>query len=352
MKLPFNIICIILLVLIPVSTWAQAETEAISQFRKTVFQLQQELLEVKNQIDNQRRELRSQKEELGIQVELLNRENAKMKKHLLEMDSLIFQMEDRLRSSSLIKLSQELQNLRNFNQAMILDSIDQVDQSEKLLLDILNQPESSLPKDLLILLLAQQKKRHQSYNESISYYSTLLSEFSGSTYFSQAIYEMSEILGETGKQEQQITLLAQLSSLSENDPYSLKANEKLKELGAEELFEEGAIKPDATADIPDKEVVLSASDVTSDTTSDIQPVEIVETTPILIPNDSTSDVENKSKAQIKTPENPKTIPSSDEKGAEEIKEPESTETTATQKLEETTPESDSTADNPSADQTG
>ncbi len=297
----------ILLVLAPGTLKAQDDAEVITQFRRTVFKLQQEMLELKNQIDSQGRELRAQKEELGLQVERLNQENAKMRKHLLEMDSLMLQMEDRLASSSLVKLSKQLENLRNFNKAMIMDNIGGSDQSEKILLDILNQPETSLPKDLLVLLLAQQKKRLQLYDESISYYSTLLAEFSNSIYFSQAIFEMAEVFGETDKKEQQLTLLAQLSSLSETDPFSKKAQEKLKELGADELFEEAAIKPDATADASSEEIELAAidatadgkiaeddkimTDATGDATTDTAPITVAEETTDSGSEDTTSDTE-------------------------------------------------------------
>ena len=267
--------------MIPGFLKAQENNEAIPQIRKTVFRLQQELLLVKEALDRQDKELRSQREDLEAQMERLNKENQKLNQHLLQMDSLLFQMEDRLESSSMTKLSKQLEDLRDFNQAVILDNIGQITQSEKLLLDIVNKPETNLPKDLLILMLAQQKKRHQLYNESISYYSTLLAEFFTSPYFSQAIYEMSDVLGETGKTESQITLLAQLASLSKTDPYSLRAVEKLKALGASPLFEEEITKTNVSEDVKkhaeqgtkvnigtgftDKPV---SSDASNDTTSD------------------------------------------------------------------------------------
>lgn len=227
-------------------TTAQEQDDATAQFRRTVFTLQQEMLELKATVDRQAKELQAQKEELALQVERLNAANQSYKKQLLEMDSLLLQMEDKIAASSLIKLSDELHNLSSFQQAVLLDSMGQFDQSEKLILDIINQPDTKLSKDLLILFLAQQKNRHQRFEESISYYSTLLAEFFNSPFFSQAIFEMSDVLAVLGKKEQQLTLLAQLATLSETDPYSIKAVSKLKELGADYLFED--IQQDTSTD--------------------------------------------------------------------------------------------------------
>jgi hypothetical protein len=238
-----------LLLLISGFAAAQEEDDVVAQFRRTVFKLQQEMLELKDTLDRQTKELQAQKEGLSLEVERLNAENQKYRKQLLEMDSQLLQMEDKIAASSLTKLGSELRNLSNFHQAVVLDSMEQLDQSEKLILDIINQPQTNLPKDLLILFLAQQKKRHQRFEESISYYSTLLSEFFGSPYFTQAIFEMSDALAAMGNTDQQITLLAQLASLSDTDPFSIKAVAKLKELGAEPLFEEEVMKQDASSDV-------------------------------------------------------------------------------------------------------
>jgi len=244
--------------LIPGQLHAQDEPETIRQFRKTVFQLQQQMLELKDDFDRQKKELLSQRQSLTIQIEQLKAENSKLKKQVLELDSLLFQLEDRLESSSIIKLGKQVENLRDFNLALILDRLNHSDQAEKLLLDIINQPGTSLPKDLLILMLAQQKRRDKSYDDSLSYYSTLLAEFLGSSYFSQGIYEMSEVLAEMGRIDQQLTLLSQLAAFSKTDKYSLMAAAKLRELGEEpiETEEEAEIiaEKDATTDTPSTEM--------------------------------------------------------------------------------------------------
>lgn len=243
---PSSIISLIFL-FVSSSVIAQDSNSAIRQFRRTVFRLQQEMLELKEAVDNQKKELKAQKEELALQVEFLTSENNKLKTKLLELDGLILQIEDRLESSAIVKVAKELENLRHFQQALILFNQSYYEDSEKLLLDIVNQPGTDLPKDLLILILAQQKWKTERYEDALSYYSTLLAEFFGSPYFSQAIYEMSEVFADLGKPEQQTTLLQQLSALSETDKYSLLATQKLKEQGGEELIPVEAA--DATADV-------------------------------------------------------------------------------------------------------
>ncbi len=271
--------------MVPGQMCAQDTSGTIRQFRKTVFKLQQEMLELKDEFDRQKKELLSQKQSLTIQMDQLMVENKKLKKQVLELDSLLFQLEDRLESSSIIKLGKQVENLRNFNQALILDSIDHTEQAEKLLLDIVNQPGTTLPKDLLILLLAQQKRRSKAYEDSLSYYSTLLAEFFGSPYFSQGIYEMSEVLAEMDRVDQQLTLLSQLAAFSTTDKYSLMAASKLRELGAEPLeveeeYEEETVQEiDATADtMVQKESADSIEESGDATTDALEHVKIEKTT--------------------------------------------------------------------------
>ena len=255
-KQPFIIILLFLLLASPGLLTAQETAEEIAQLRKTVFLLQQEVLQLKEQLDKQTREIQSQREQLTLQVKRLNEENRKIKQQLLEMDSLVFQMEDQLASSSVVNLQREIKNLRDFNLALLLARIDRNEVSEKLLLDILNQPDTSLPKDLLILILAQQKERQEQYEESLRYYSTLLSEFTDSEYFTQAIYEMSQVFAAIGESEQQTTLLAQLSTLSETDPYSKRASEALENLNTDSLLVDDTTTSDQTADAA--ELVIEA----------------------------------------------------------------------------------------------
>ncbi len=262
---------------------AQDNTEAIRQFRRTVFKLQREMLEMKENLDRQKKELASQKEFLQIKVNQLQAENKTLKKQVQELDDLVFQLEDRLESSAIVKLEAEIKNLRNFQQAILQEQLEYSDESEQLILDIINQPGTSLPKDLLILLLAQQKRRHNQLEDSLSYYSTLLSEFFGSLYFNQAIYEMSDVLAELDRSEQQITLLSQLAALSETDKYSRLALVKLKDLGVDleeyGLEDTSLISEDATADTgsvdqlevtiqPEKEALKQEIDGTTDALKD------------------------------------------------------------------------------------
>ncbi len=271
MKSPTSLIALIF-ILLPGLVLAQGDADAIRQFRKSVFKLQQEMLQLKEEFDRQKKELQAQKEYLNTQVERLTAENNKFKKNLLEMDSLLFQFEDRLESSALNKLTAELKNLREFNRALLLDTLGHSEEFEKILLDIINQPDTRLPKDLLILILAQQKRRQGSLEESLSYYSTLLAEFFGSPFFTQGIYEMSEVLGELDKTDQQLTLLIQLSAISKTDKFSLRAVEKLRKMGSEAAFEDAI---DATGDaasethigiVPE---VADMVDATTDATTDI-----------------------------------------------------------------------------------
>ncbi len=278
----------LILFLIPGLTIAQDDPNTLRQFRKVVFELQQEMLQLKEEFDRQKKELQSQKEYLTLQVEKLISENKKFKKSLLEMDSLLFQFEDRLASSAVMKLNSELNNLRSFNQALLLDSLGHSEEAEKLLLDIINQPETSLPKDLLILILAQQKRKLGLIEESLSYYSTLLAEFFGSPYFTQAIFEMSDVLGESGKKDQQLTLLIQLSAISKTDKYSNRAIEKLKELGSEPVLEE-EVEPDSIGDVFQE--TGEPLDATTDT--DSLSAEI---------NDSTGDASVTSETDLSKPE--------------------------------------------------
>ena len=257
---------------------AQETQEDRQQLQRTIFRLQQKLLELQENFDKQSKELIAQKEKLSILLETVSTDNEKLLRQLKKLRTQVYQFEYRLESGSLIRLQQDIQDLKDLQQIVLLETINGPEQTEKLLLNIVNDPNSTIPKDILILKLAQLKFRKNKFQESTGYYSTLLTEFPESQFFSQAIFELSENFGRTGKLEEQETLLLQLSTLSSLDIYTQKAISRLKEMGIEPLISEKQEEPaqienqDTTGDIilPSQDssgdTILPDQDTTGDTT--------------------------------------------------------------------------------------
>ncbi|MBT6610539.1 MAG: hypothetical protein HOB38_00385, partial [Deltaproteobacteria bacterium] len=142
-----------------------------------------------------------------------------------------------------------------------------------MILSTINNPISEFPKDLLIFYLASKNRHLGELQESLGYYSTLVSQFPDSPYLSRSVFEMSEVFGTLGMKNEQNTLLLQLSLVDEQDIFTIKAKQKLKELETivDQPLNESVLATDSTADISKKTIADEAVFEGTDSQTDVTP---------------------------------------------------------------------------------
>lgn len=280
----------------PVLSKAQESSSRVRKIGRSLFELQQNFLQLKSDYDKKKKEWKSQQEAFQLLVERLTHENQLLKEQVSVFKTQIQSFEERLEGSSFTKFSNNLKEINKLLESILLETVDEKIQAEELVLEIINDPYSNLPKDILILYLATIKRKEVEFDQSLGYYGTLISQFPESQHLSHAIYEMSEVFGMLDKKNEQKTLLLQLSILDEPDNFSQKAKEKLKklQLSLDESAEQPELLADTSADVPTartpEEMEISEvpekpeqkPDTVSDGTSDLIP----ET----VPNDSAAEV--------------------------------------------------------------
>jgi len=230
---------------------AQEDSNRLYKIGRTLFELQQQFLEHQEVFDKKSKEWKAQREEFQLLVEKLTKENQALKDQLTDLKKQLEVFEEKLETSETAKLSRELQDVNAVLRSLILTTLYEEPQAEELILKLVNSAVSSLPRDLLILYLANQKRQQGKLEQSLGYYGTLASQFPESRYLSRSIYEMSEVFGKLGKKDEQKTLLLQLTFIQEANPYAIKAKEKLRELqlSAGESSRLSETISDTTADI-------------------------------------------------------------------------------------------------------
>ena len=235
----------------PGLTKAADTSERVRKIGKTVFEMQQSFLELKEEFDKKDKAWKSQQEEFQLLVGKLRKENEALLKQITALRNQTQEFDEKLEASSTTKLSNDFNDLDSLIKSMILDSLEENSQAEKLILATINRPASTFHKDLLIFYLATKKRQQGELEESLGYFSTLISQFPDSPYFSRSIFEMSEVFGSLGMKSEQNTLLLQLSLVDEHDIYAVRAKEKLKEIEAlaENLLKKEGSATDSTTDL-------------------------------------------------------------------------------------------------------
>jgi len=261
---------------------ASDPSKRIRKIGQSLFELQQSYLELKEDYENQKKQWKAQQEKFNLLITTLLTENNTTTKLIQSLRSQVEILEEQLESSQGLKLRKEIDDLNKLLNSIILVELQNELPAEKLILDIINNAESKISRDLLILYLAKQKQRVGDLEQSAGYYSTLVTEFPESPYVYRSIFEMSEIFGQWGKITEQITLLTQLSYENDQDLYVQKAKQKLDKIKSHEI---GLSNKDQIQLETAEENVLSKRDVTSDiahnerdSTTDTVPLELDSTT--------------------------------------------------------------------------
>lgn len=242
----------------------KAETEErVKRIGQSLFELQQDYLLFKEDYRDQKDKWRAQQEEFNLLVEKLRAENRKLTEQARALQEKVESFEAQLETSEQIKLSRDIQVLDQLLRSILLVQIDEDPEAEELILEIINDAEADIPKDLLVLYLAQNREQQEEWQDSLGYYSTLVAEFPESPYVYRAIYAMSELFGRLGKTTEQKTLLNQLSYLEAENPYARKARQKLA------AMEDAAGEEDSPADgfgsgEPESEPARAGVDATND----------------------------------------------------------------------------------------
>ena len=235
---------------LPELSKAQEASNRIYKIGKTLFELQQQFLEHQEVFDKKNKEWKAQREEFQLLVGKLTKENQSLKDQLTDLKKQLEVFEEKLETSETAKLSRELQDVNAVLRSLILTTLYEEPEAEELILKLVNNAVSSLPRDLLILYLANHNQQKGNLEQSLGYYGTLVSQFPESQYIPRSIFEMSEIFERFGKENEQKTLLLQLSFIQKPNPYVIKAKEKLRTLQTLKAETTGSLNstPNATTD--------------------------------------------------------------------------------------------------------
>ncbi len=248
-------------------------SERVRKIGRTVFELQQSFLELKEDFDKKDKAWKSQQEDFQLLVGRLRKENEELLKQVIALRNESQKFDEKLEASSTTKLSNDFEDLERLLKSIILDTLAEKSHSENLILSTINNPISEFPKDLLIFYLASKNRHLGELQESLGYYSTLVSQFPDSPYLSRSVFEMSEVFGTLGMKNEQNTLLLQLSLVDEQDIFTIKAKQKLKELETivDQPLNESVLATDSTADISKKTIADEAVFEGTDSQTDVTP---------------------------------------------------------------------------------
>ena len=250
------------------NTQAQETSQKLRKLTRILHDFQYELSVLKEEYQKNKTIWKVQQDDFQELVTHLNRENKKLKEQIEQLRSKTDTFELQLELSDKTELSNRIDEIKLLLEAVILSSIDEKDQLEPLVMKVINLAKPQIPRDLLIFYLAHTFWKEQKYEKSLNYYSTLLTEYPGSVYGQRAVFEMALLLGEQGKEDDQITLLTELASSSPKTKYTTKAQDILTTLYPELQKPEG----EGTSLTPDSSKKNIAGDMT-DQTGDTLPAE-------------------------------------------------------------------------------
>lgn len=242
----------------PISLNAQDFQKQIKGLNRRLFKFRQEFLELKEQAENKEGLQKKQQEQFDLQTANLQKINQDLIQQVGSLTMQVEKFELQLESSATTQLTSDLTNLRKLIQILVLKSLNETQIVDDSLLEIINAPTAVVPRDLLLLFLAELMQHNQEWEQSLGYYGVLLDEFPESPHFPKAIYEMSEIFGKLDQTEEQKTLLLQLV-YAETDVYTQLAKEKLESLDkkTDESLEQ---EPKAAAPLnPEESIVVPSS---------------------------------------------------------------------------------------------
>lgn len=202
----------------------------LRQLKKRIIKLQFETQRLSSEIGTLTEKWTSQQEKTSGVIGALALENQRISKKIAAVVRKNEMLEENLESYRAQSATTKVAELEKVVMALLLEAVGEPKKAEPAILELINEGSEELPKDLLILYLAERKKRSGELKESLGYLGALVSDFPESSYLPRSIFEMSELLGRLGKPVEQRTLLQQLSLGDGADKYVKKAKEKLTAL--------------------------------------------------------------------------------------------------------------------------
>jgi tetratricopeptide (TPR) repeat protein len=209
------------------------ESKQIKRINRSLFEFKQEFLELKEDFLKKEQTWNSQQEQFELLIKKLNSENLAAQQEAIKLREQVEKFEEILNTSDVKKLGSDVQDIAILLDLLIYNEIGEPQHTASLLLKLINRYDSAISKDLLLFYLARYMNSIGESDFALGYYSNILTDFPESRLVSKAIYEMALIFGESGQDQDQITLLLQLASQEEPDKYGKRAIEKLQALGVE-----------------------------------------------------------------------------------------------------------------------
>ena len=212
---------------------AQDTTKQIKRINRTLFEFKQEFLETKENFLKKEQTWKLQQEKFELLIKKLNSESEAARKEAIKLRAQVDKFEEMIENSETKKLGGDVVDIALFLDLLIYKEIGELQFTDTLLLKLINRHDSAISKDLLLFYLARYKHSIGESEFALGYYGNILTDYQESRLISKTIFEMGQIFGETGKDQEQKTLLLQLANQENPDKYGKLAIKKLQSLGVE-----------------------------------------------------------------------------------------------------------------------
>ena len=209
------------------------DSKQIKQINRTIFEFKQEFLELKETFLKKEQTWRSQQEAFELLIKNLNAENIAARKEATKLREQVDRFEEIMATSDTKKLGNDVQDIAILMDLLIYSEIGETQHTDALLLKLINRHNSAISKDLLLFYLAKYKHGIGESEFALGYYGNILTDFPESRLISKTIYEMAQIFGETGQDQEQKALLLQLASQEEPDKHARLAIRQLQSFGVD-----------------------------------------------------------------------------------------------------------------------
>lgn len=206
------------------------DSAQLGRLKKRILKLQIETQRIKSELGSLTEKWTEQRERNDSVIAALTSQNEQLSKKVAEVVRKNEILEENLDAYRAQSAATKVAELEKVVFALLLEAIGEPQKAEASVLALITEGGEELPKDLLILFLADQRKRSGELEKSLGYLGALVSDFPESPYVPRSIFEMSELLGQLGKTKEQRTLLRQLALGDGADEYVKKAKEGLNAL--------------------------------------------------------------------------------------------------------------------------
>ena len=184
----------------------------IKKVKRLVARLQLDLSQVKEQFSKSASKELALLEPLNAKFERLQETNRILTEKIKSLKLDISLLNEKLQKYQSKSNSAQLSELYQLATVFALYSVGDTNSIEPLILELVNTG-NNVQKDLLLLLLAETQKKQGFLEQGLGYYGALISDYPDSIYLNRAIFEASELLGQLGHLEEQMTMLLLLKEI-------------------------------------------------------------------------------------------------------------------------------------------